>query len=239
MSYSLPCEGIRAEMRKYLEYLENAKYELDNAISDFENEIRSLDDDLEAIIEDIDNEVNKVLNEVNELRSLVGSFTGSCLNGVFNEASGLIMSTSDLIDMVLEPIADVINQFNVLDAMKVVGGSLGVGGLRIPDIVGYVDEFLGCLSDADCLLIDEADQYIEFVNDFLDRYGLSDTGEFDIGNIIDKAISEMGSLGQRIKDSLIEINTKFEGLKNDCLEILRSVKKTTSHSSANVPEELY
>ncbi len=239
MSYSLICDGITDALRDQLEYLESIKYDILDAVNKFNEKIHELNDPLDDARNAVEEQVENVLSEITEVRSLIHQFTGSCLDGIFDAVSGIAVSLEDLIDRVLEPLISIINQIDVLDAVKVLSNTLGIGGLQIPNIIGLIDEKLGCLSDAECLSLDEMQQYIDYVNGFLTDVGLGDQGEYDIESFIDDAISGMGSIGDSIKANLLDINTRMENLKNDFLEIFRSIKKTTEHSASNVPEELY
>jgi methyl-accepting chemotaxis protein len=159
---------------KFKYYADKIEREYDR-ISD---QIDLLNDQISEPIEEIQNSIHEKNNEINakldEMNNLAASVPLLCLDGIFNNIKEFSNNISTGVNNLL---SDITPEVDVLGLMTQFTGNLQK--YDITSLIESLDVSLGCLNDQNCLPIEEIDYYNNYINNFISKVGLSESGEFD------------------------------------------------------------
>ena len=221
-----PCENLNALTDRKTGELEQEGVKLKSEIDAFKQDLinhvtppsaqEALDDAIAAATVD---DINAGTTAITQIRN----FTGTCLDGVYNEsrkfAAEIDHWVSDGLDDITSFIA--LPEYNLLKPLQLLRQSLGLAGIE--GIIASLDETLGCLAEqgselGECLSI--IDNFNDRIDDVLRYLGLGEQGEFTLDGFVESF--DIG-LDTDVQSNLDSLDIKVEDLKVEALANFSSI----------------
>ena len=222
------CDGIKSSFDSQLNLFNSKKNILSSKVNDMSSKINTFKDVIKTPIDDVKDVINgstsEAMGELQGATNTASSIAGSCLDGLFDGLKGTMNGLSDFMSSMLP--SD-LPEVDLLGALSGLSGMLD--SLGISNMIGKLDELLGCLGDSGCISISEIEGINSDINSFLTVNGLSDTGEFDQ----DAFLGEMGvptvdiEIMNQYTDTMADATTAIEGAAKSAKEGVESVKFET------------
>lgn len=212
------CHGLQNDLNSSFKKFRSRKGKVSKDVENTVNKVKELEttspNTSGTVTESINEATSNAKNSINEAQEKSQTFVGSCVDGIYNNLKDTIKNINDYVgDTMPEDIAET----NALGAISKLTSS--IDKLQIPDIVSEIDELLGCLSDSDCIPINEMDKYLNEVNDFLDVNGLTDTGTFDQNTFLNKK-----GISESVSTTLDQYKNNISNSTNEILKSAESAK---------------
>jgi len=226
------CKQLNNDIKKESRKIRDARRDVTNKsnetkdmINDRANEPMSDVDELKDHIRESRRDIDDKVKTVEDMRD---SFAGSCLDGIMNALDDM---KNNLAKNLSDSMPDGIPELDMLGSTKEYSELLDK--LGISDMINKADEILGCMADAECIPIEEIDDYNEEINDFVDAAGLTIQGDFDLDEFL-----EGTDIRPEVKHTVEELDGDYENLKTESKARIEDSKKVVSKEN-EAPEDFF
>lgn len=219
------CDGMASSFNSQYNKFKSKKDKLSNSVNDVMSKADNVDlseSTGEDIVKDsISSATSEVTNRMEEAKDKSTSLAGSCLDGVYNNIKDTMSNVNDLVgDMMPSNIPET----DLLGGLSSLSNLMEKAGIQ--DLIKKMDELLGCLSDSECIPIDEIDNSMNDINTFVDDAGLTDEGVFDQDTFLEKkgASQKVKDIGNNYKDDITNSKNQVYESAKSTKESIESVK---------------
>ena len=220
------CDGMNGLFNKEMSKFRSMKGGINSKVNDLKNKMNVMDSsstDTSFINNKINEAKSSVNSQMNEIKNITSGLAGSCLDGIMDKISNTSNKPFDFISGLIPtmPETDVFNGMG--------GLGIHIQGLGLSNIIGKIDELLGCLSSSDCIPIEEIDGHFSEIDNFLDINGLTDSGDFDMDTFMTKM-----DVSQKIKTGVNDLKSNMGDLQNVVGDGIDSAKSSIQEAKPKV-----
>jgi len=223
--------GLKNSAKDGMRDIDQSIYDLDDELSkDPDKGIREAQENAQGIKDSIGNQANYAYNAMQCARKMSDGCANSMLGNLAKNANNLInaaMTVASLLEL-----SSTKGKLTSLSQKILAYGAL-LNALGVTDLIKKIDELIGCSSTYNDIKPDVLDQYIEDVNYIQDDLYLTDEGDFNMSNFLDKKMDMFSSLTDgdmvsslqtSILDSTDSLSDAAISMKNETSSLLTSLK---------------
>lgn len=254
MAILTSCENLIGTSDTFLDKLIEAENSLAIPYAEFQNSMKSYVNqflsgeniNFDSIMTQIDTSVS---NQVQDVVDTVKGYSGDCLNSILGPIQGMLDDSSGFGRSIIGDVSSTLGGISgvITSSMSQFLDISGLfSALGITSIVGTLDNLFGCLTSAKCLPTGEIQSKMDAVTSFLKKYGLKDTGSFDLKDWLNSKIDILVNLPSKLVDTIqnglqnlsSQFSTFFTNLQDKLSSIVDSFKNFSTSSITGVLSNL-